>query len=231
MIKTFEESKELTIRVLELYKDSIIPVSKLPIDNIVFGKLGDIPLLEMMLNLNVVTKEHIQGTVYDKSKFQMVMRIIGGKLLMRGQDLVERPDAYAWTITKVLKSKNKKEIGFNSTEGALTFVDVVSNIQDQKEKELFTQMLVSLKNNLMLVHTDIEHREGIYVTREMAEAYEGLANSYDIDYPAENAAGVVLTPIKEGDLLILEETSFGMGFYVVGKNEADLTYTAGHIEA
>lgn len=124
---SFEAAKAITANVLKVSARPV-DVTKLPIDNIVFGKLEEIPLLEMLINLHVVSKEHIEGTVYDKTCFQMVMRIIGGKLLMRGQDLIERPDAYAWHTSKVLKAKDKKPLGFHSTEGALTYAEVIRTI-------------------------------------------------------------------------------------------------------
>lgn len=224
-IISFDAAKELTRKVFEVSKPAV-PMVKLPIDNIVFGKLGDIPLLEMLLNLNVVTKEHIEGTVYDKKAFQMVMRIINGKLLMRGQDLIERPDAYAWHVSKVLKEKNKKKIGFQSTEGALTYADVIKTMPDPYHKELFTDLLVEMKHDLLFVHTDAEDRMVIVVTEEMI-AKHGLthvANSYDIEWPDEKATGVELTPVKVGDALVIEHMSFGPAVYVVQKEEYELTH-------
>ena len=107
---SFEKAKAITAKVFEM-SSSVVSMRKLAMDNIVFDRLGEVPLLEMLMNLSVVTKEHVEGVTYDKKNFQMVMRIIGGKLLMRGQDMIERPDAYAWPISKVVKSKNKKALG------------------------------------------------------------------------------------------------------------------------
>ena len=222
---SFSEAKELTAKVFEVSAPAADMI-KLPMDNIVFGKLEEIPLLEMLLNLNVVTKEHIMGTVYDKKLYQMVMRIINGKLLMRGQDLIERPDAYAWKASKVLKAKNKRNIGFHSTEGALTFAQVIETIPDQREKELFTDLLVKWSSDLLLIHTDAEDRKIIVVTEDMIvnHGITEVANSYDIDWPPEGADGVELTPIKVGDALVVEQCSFGPGVYVVGKEEFELTH-------
>ena len=51
-----------------------------------------------------------------------------------------------------------------------------------------------------------------------------MPNSYDIEWPAEGADGVELTPINVGDALVIEWCSFGPAFYVVGKNEYRLTH-------
>lgn len=224
-IISFDAAKELTQKVFEV-SEPAVPMVKLPMDNIVFGKLGDIPLLEMLINLDVVTKEHIKGTVYDKKLFHMVMRIINGKLLMRGQDMVERPDAYAWHVSKVLKEKNKKKIGFQSVEGAFTYANVFQTMPDPHHRELFTNMLVELKHDLLLVHTDAEDRMVIVVTEEMITKHglTHIANSYDIEWPAENATGVELTPVKVGDALVVEKMSFGPAVYVVQKEEYELTH-------
>lgn len=222
---SFEEAKALTAKVLELSAPAV-SMTKLPMDNIVFGKLEEIPLLEMLVNLNIVTKEHIKGTNYDKSSFQMVFRIIGGKLLMRGQDLIERPDAYAWRTSKVLKAKNKKKLGFHSTEGAMTYAQVLSTLSDLRERELFTDLLVKWSSDLMLIHTDAESRMVVPVTKELITKYgiTEVPNSYDIEWPAEGADGVELTPIKVGDALVIEECSFGTAFYVVQKTEFEMTH-------
>lgn len=222
---SFEEAKVLTSKVLESSAPAVA-MTKLPMDNIVFGKLEEIPLLEMLINLNIVTKEHVEGTTYDKSAFQMVMRIIGGKLLMRGQDLVERPDAYAWHTSKVLKAKNKKNLGFHSTEGALTYAQVLSTISEPRERELFTDLLVKWSSDLLLIHTDAESRMIVPVTKELIVdcGITEVPNSYDIEWPAEGADGVELTPIKVGDALVIENCSFGPAFYVVQKDEFEMTH-------
>lgn len=221
---TFEAAKELTAKVISLSKQK--DVIKLPMDNIVFDRLGEIPLLEMLVNLNVVTKEHINGTVYDKKAYQMVMRIIDGKLLMRGQDLIERPDAYAWKTSKVVEAKNKRLLGFHSVEGAHTYAEVLSSIKDAHERELFTDLLVNWSKDLLLIHTDAEERRVIEVTEELIVNHKIIAvpNSYDIEYPEEGAKDLEVTPIKVGDALVMEKCSFGPAFYVVGKNEYELTH-------
>lgn len=231
---SFEEAKAITAKVLETAAPAA-SMTKLPMDNVVFDKLGEVPLLEMLVNLNVVTKEHISGTTYDKKSFQMVMRIIGGKLLMRGQDLVERPDAYAWPTTKVVKAKNKKALGFHSTEGAQTYAAVLATIADQHERELFTDLLVNWARDLLLIHTDAEQRMVIEVTEDLIvnHGITQVPNSYDIEWPAEGADGVELTPIKVGDALVVEQCSFGSAFYVVQKDEYQMTHvpTADYLES
>ena len=224
---TFDEAREITKNVFEV-SPAPVAMKKLPIDNIVFGRLEEIPLLEMLLNLNVVTKEHLEGTTYDKRCFQMVMRIIGGRLLMRGQDLIERPDAYAWHTSKVLKAKNKKRIGFHSIEGALTYAQAIGTLSNRYEQELFTDLLVKWSSDLLLIHTDEELREVIFVSEDLIVKHgiTEVPNSYDIEWPAEDANGVELTPIKVGDALVIENCSFGPAFYVVQKDEFEITHEA-----
>ena len=220
---TFEEARRITKEVMRGRKKEAY--TKLPMDNIVFGRLSDIPLLEMLVNLSIVTKEHIDGTIYDKHLFQMVMRIIDGNLLLRGQDLVERPDAYAWQTSKVLKQKSKKYLGFHSTEGALTYAEIVQTIRTDREKELLTDLLVKWGTDLLLIHTDEEKRKVIFVTEDIIKAgiFE-LPNSYDILWPKEGAEGVELTPITVGDALVVEETDEGEFFYIIQKQEFEMTH-------
>ena len=224
-IISFEQAKELTKKVFEISAPPV-PMTKVELDNVVFDKLGEIPLLEMLMNLNIVTKEHIEGTTYDKKSFQMVMRIIDGKLLMRGQDLVDRPDAYAWHTSKVVKAKNKKALGFHSVEGAQTYAQLLSTIKEQYHRDLFTDLLVNWSKDLLLIHTDAEDRMVIVVTEDMIVKHglTHVANSYDIEWPVEGATGVELTPIKVGDALVVENMSFGPAVYVVQKDEYELTH-------
>ena len=224
---SFDGAKMITRKFVE--EGKIEKYTKLPMDNIVFGKMSEIPLLEMLMNLSIVTKEHVEGTIYDKTKFQMVMRIIDGKLLMRGQDLIERPDAYAWKTTKVLNAKNKRALGVHSTEGALTFVEVMNTIKDEYEKKLFADLIVKLGVDLMLIHSNAEKREVIIVDENIIKktGYFNVPNSYDILWPSEGAKGVELTPVKVGDALVIEDTPEGKMFYVVGKDEFELTHVKG----
>lgn len=228
---TFETAKAHTAEIFEKFSATQKAVTKLPMDNIVFDRLGEIPLLEMLVNLNVVTKEHVNGTVYDKRTCQMVMRIIGGRVLMRGDDMKDRPDAYAWKTEKVLKAKNKKPIGFHSTEGALNYAELIQTIPDEDERKLFTDLLVNWAKDLLVVHTDKEHRTVIMVTEDMIvnHGITEVCNSYDIEWPAEGATSVEPTPIKVGDALVVEQCSFGPAVYVVGRDEYNMTHVEGHI--
>lgn len=197
------KAKEIASKVLAL--SSTKKVVKLPTDNVVFDRLGEIPLLEMLVNLNVVTKEHVNGVNYDKKTFQMVMRIIGGKLLMRGQDLIERPDVYAWATKKVMQASNKKALGFHSVEGAQTYAQVLATIESQYERDLLTDLLVNWSKDLLLIHSEEEHRTVIEVTEDLICKYgiTEVPNSYDIEYAPEGATEVELTPIKVGDALVI----------------------------
>ena len=58
---------------------------KLELNNILFPKWDDLGLLGMMLRQCVKTKEQPEGNIYNEAKFLMVMRIIGGNLLMNGR--------------------------------------------------------------------------------------------------------------------------------------------------
>jgi hypothetical protein len=221
---SFKEAKEITSKVFELSAPAV-PMTKVAMDNVVFDKLGAVPLLEMLINLNICTKEHVNGNMYDKKNFQMVMRIINGKLLMRGNDLVERPDAYAWPTSKVVKAKNKKALGFHSVEGAQVYAQVLSTIENQYERDLFTELLVNWAKDLLLIHTDAEDRMVIEVTEELIkQGITDVPNSYDIEWPAEGADGVELTPIKVGDALVVENCSFGKAFYAVQAEEYKMTH-------
>jgi hypothetical protein len=220
---SFEEAKAITKKVLEL--SNPVERLKLAMDNIVFYKYGEVPLMDMIFELCIQTKEHPFGTIYNKRAFQIVLRIIDGKLLSRDKDSVERPDVYAWPVQKVVNAENKKDIGLHSVEGVHTYTQVLATIKEAKERELFTNFMVNLPKDVILVHTEAEKRMVIEVTQELID--QGITyvpNSYDIEMPAEGADGVELTPIKVGDALVIEHCSFGEAFYVVQAKEYGKTY-------
>lgn len=97
-----------------------------------------------------------------------------------------------------------------------------------RERELFTDLLVKWSSDLLLIHTDAEHRKAITVTKELIvnHGITEVPNSYDIEWPSEGADGVELTPIKVGDALVIEDCSFGSAFYVVQAQEFQTTYAA-----
>ena len=136
---------------------------------------------------------------------------------------------YAFNVswkTSAKKAKNKKNLGFHSTEGALTYAQVLSTISNPRERELFTDLLVKWSSDLLLIHTDAESRQVVTVTQELLVDFgiKEVPNSYDIEWPAEGTDGVELTPIKVGDALVIEECSFGTAFYVVQKDEFEMTH-------
>ena len=126
----------------------------------------------------------------------------------------------------MLNQRTRKRWGFHSTEGAQTYAKVLATIHDQHEKDLFTDLLVNWSRDLLLIHTEAEDRRVIEVTDELLLQIGTceVPNSYDIEWPAEGADGVELTPIKVGDALVIEDCSFGPAFYVVQAEEYRLTH-------
>lgn len=195
--------------------------TKLAIDNIVFPKWDDNGLFGMMLRQCVRTKEFIEGHIYDEAEFQLILRVLDGKLLVS-----DRPDCYCWTVEKIKKEDKKgniKPIGTNSANGLINLSNVILTIKDEKEKKLFADMFVSYNKDLMLVTSPAEERICIVVTQDMIDAgITHCVNSYD---EADENGNAPATRIFVGDILILEDT----GVYRVGHEEALMTYRLGKI--
>ena len=82
-----------------LAEGHVKPCTKLQTDNIVFPSWKELGLLGKVLCQKIKTKEQPQGCDYDEATYQIVMRVINGKVLMTGG----RPDAYTWKQSKVAK--------------------------------------------------------------------------------------------------------------------------------
>ena len=222
---SFSTAKKMTEEVLKIAHKK--PMIKLPMACIFANQFSEIELLECLFHQVVDTKEHPNGVEYDKNIFQILFRIIDGKLLING-----KLDAYAWKISKVCKQKNKRPIGPHTVNGMLTYADVVATIKSESEREKFTKILRTWPLDMTYAHVEAEERTVIEVTEEiiqfLLEMYNVAAvpNSYDIEYPAVGADSVELTFIKVGDALVIEQCSFGPAFYVVQKEEYELTHVS-----
>ena len=193
--------------------------TKLAINNIVFPKWDDNGLFGMMLRQCVRTKEFNEGHIYDEAEFQLILRVLDGKLLVSN-----RPDCYCWTVEKIKKEDMKgniKPIGTNSANGLINLSTVILTIKDEKEKKLFAEMFASFNKDLMLIHSPAEERICIVVTQDMIDAgITYCVNSYD---KSDENGDALATRIFVDDLLILE----GTGVYRVGHEEALVTYRLG----
>lgn len=197
--------------------------TKLPIRNIVFPKWDDNGLFGRMLRQCVITKEFPEGHIYEETQFQLVMRVLDGKVLVS-----DRPDCYCWKREKVLKecmNGNVHPIGINSVNGLLNLMDVLQGIPDEKERRLMADMFISLNKDLMLVDLAAEERICIVVTQELLDA--GITHCVDSYVDTDKNGNAPATSIYLDDILIVD----GNGVYRVGREEASMTYRIGEIVA
>ena len=187
--------------------------TKLELKNIIFPKWDDLGLLGLMLRQCVVTKEQPAGNIYDEAKFLIVMRIIRGKVLMNG-----RPDCYCWKFDKVEKAKNKQFIGSNSAEGMKNAANLLMEIEDDAERTMFADMLLSLKKDLIVATTPAEDRVCIEVTQQMYD--QGITFCVDSWMETDENGNAPVTKLVPGDFLIVE----GDMVYRVGHDEFVETY-------
>ena len=195
------------------------PCTKLALANIVFPKWSDTGLMGLIFRQCVSTKEQPVGHIYEEAKFQTVLRVLGGKVLMSG-----RPDCYCWTFDKVEKAKNIRAIGINSAEGILSLCSVLSEISDEEEKKMVADMFASLNKDMLLVHTPAEQRSCIEVTQEMYDA--GVTACVDNWMEPDENGEAEATMLQVGDFLIVEKNKDGSyGVYRVGRDEFLSTHT------
>ncbi len=207
--------------VFELTKDYVRPCVKLQLDNIVFPKWSDLGLLGMIFSQKIKTKEQPVGCDYDEATYQVVMRVINGKVLMTGG----RPDAYTWKQSKVeslITDPSKlRLIGTNSASAVINLSRVMATIVDADELTMFADMFCSVNKDLLLVTTPAEDRFCVEVTNELYEA--GLTVCVDSWMEPDENGEAVATELQIGDFLIIEEE----GVYCIRRNEFLETYSIG----
>lgn len=197
---------EATNRILAM--GTKVSCTKLEMNNIVFPKWSDLGLAGMMIRQCVSTKEQPAGNIYDESVFQIVLRVIGGKVLMNG-----RPDCYCWKHSKVENAKDVKLVGTNSAAGLINLCGVLDSVTDGTEKSMMADMFANLKKDLLLITTPSEKRTCIRVTASMYES--GITHCVDEWMDTDENGNAEATQLQVGDYLIV--SSFGV--YRIGREE------------
>ena len=187
--------------------------TKLQLDNIVFPKWSDLGLLGMIFSQKIKTKEQPLGCDYDEATFQVVMRVINGKVLMTGG----RPDAYTWKHSKVAgivtDPSKVRLIGTNSASAILNLSRVMAAITDHDEQLMFADMFCSINKDLLLVTTEAEDRQCIEVTQSLYNA--GLTACVDSWMEPDENGEADATQLNIGDFLIVE----GENVYCIRRDE------------
>lgn len=193
---------ETTARNMALAGSNIRNCTKLQIDNIIFPKWSSMGLLKMVFSQKIKTKEQPQGCDYDEATYQVVMRVINGKVLMTGG----RPDAYTWKQSKVDKlisePGNIHPIGVNSAEAIINLSKMLSTIPDEDEQTLFADMFCRFRNDFLLITTGTESRRCIEITSELYDA--DLTTNVDTWMEPDENGEAEATQLNVGDYLIVE---------------------------
>jgi hypothetical protein len=163
----------------------------------------------MMFRQCLRTKEQPDGHIYDEARFQTVLRIIDGKVLISNQ-----PDSYCWKIEKVLSSKKVCPIGVNCADALLALMNVLNEITDNEEKKLLAEMFSKMKEDMLLVTTPTEQRHCIEVTDDLYA--QGITYCVD-EWMDVNANGEApITELQIGDYLIVSDNN---SVYRIGRDE------------
>ncbi len=200
--------KTTTSTILTLAEGQQKPCIKLELKNIVFPKWSDIGLIGMMFRQYLKTKEQPEGNLYDEAKFQTVLRVLRGKVLMNN-----KPDTYCWKFSKLESAKDVRPIGTNCAEGLIALTDVLNEIEDIEEKKLLADMFSKLKEDLLLVTTPAENRTCIEVTEELYNA--GITFCVDEWMDTDENGDASVTNLEIGDFLIVTDS----GVYCIRREE------------
>lgn len=208
-----------TKAIVCFWRDNIVPCVKKPLENIIFPKWSDLGLPGMIFSQRVKTKEQPDGCDYDEATYQVVLRIIGGKVFMTGG----RPDAYAWKQEKVAKlmlKGNVQPIGTNSGEAVINLGRVLGTIEDEQEKRAVADMFCLLKKDLLLARTEAEDRRCIEVTQKMYDS--GVTACVDSWMEPDENGEADATQLNIGDFLIIEGNE---GVYCIRREEFLATHS------
>lgn len=208
MEKTTANKNVTTAKILSLASNSKRDCIKLELKNIVFPKWSDMGLMGMMFRQYLRTKEQPEGNLYDEAKFQTVLRILRGKVLMNN-----RPDAYCWKFNKLETAKDVQPIGTNCADALLSLMDVLNGIENLEEKKLLADMFAKMKEDLLLVTTPAENRSCIEITQELYDA--GITFCIDEWMDTDEDGNAPITNLQIGDFLIVNENSV----YRIGRDE------------
>lgn len=194
--------KETSQFILTVAKDYIHPCTKLSLENIVFPKWSDLGLIGMIFAQKVKSKEQPKGCDYDEAVFQVVLRIIDGKVFMTGG----KPDSYAWKQTKVAKlienPENLQFIGTNSAQAVINLANILNTISDDRDKRIVADMFCNFNKDFLLVTSEAEDRFCIEITRELYEA--GITSCVDSWMEPDENGEADATLLHIGDFLIVE---------------------------
>ncbi len=215
-----KSKSQTTQNALRIAASHIVPCIKLRLDNIVFPKWSDIGLWGQILAMKVKTKEQPLGCDYDEVSFQIVMRVLNGKVLMTGG----RPDSYTWTTDKVKKYLDDPEsiryIGVNSAAALINLAKVINTIPDEDEQKMFADMFCSINKDLLLITSEEENRRCIEVTQELYDA--GLTYVVDSWMEPDKVTGeYTATLLNVGDFIIVEGPE---KIYCIRKDEFNETH-------
>ena len=192
-----------TADIFTRVSNSIRPCIKKETNNVVFPKWNDLGLLGMIFTQKIKTKEQPAGYDYPEAKYQVVMRVLGGKVFMTGG----RPDSYAWKQDKILKlisdPSSVKFIGTNSASAVINLGEVLATISDSEEKKIFADMFCSLNKDLLLIKTPEESRLCAEVTAELYN--NGLTHCVDSWMDTDENGDADATALNIGDYLIIED--------------------------
>lgn len=198
---------ETTRRIINIGK--AMACQKLEMQNLVFPKWDELGLIGMMFRQCVSTKEQPLGNIYDETTYQVVLRVLDGRVLMAG-----RPDCYCWKHSKVDNAKNITVIGTHSADGLLVLSSILESVTDESEKKMLADMFVSLGKDLLMVTTPAENRWCIEISQEMYDS--GITACVD-EWMEEDESGMA------------EATQLSVGDYVIVTGNNNL-YRVGHDE-
>lgn len=208
--KMTKANKERTTKsILKLISGYTRPCTKLKLDNIIFPSWDKLGLLGMIYSQKVKTHEQPKGCDYAETKYQVVMRVINGQVL---KEEGNRPDAYTWSIEKVMKSKNARFIGTNSAEGIINLANMLNSIKNEYEKHLFAEMFCKFREDLLLITSQEEKRTCVEVTEELYD--KGLTYCIDEWMETDENGDSDITLLDIGDFLIITKD----GVYTIQRN-------------
>lgn len=204
---------ENVAKITTMVAGKIQNCTKLEIQNLVFPKWSELGIFGETIRQVVVTKEQKDGCLYEEAVYQVVLRILDGKLYLNGN-----LDTYCWKHSKLESAKDVKEIGNTSLKSRFNKRKLLKTISSLEERIKIENLFKTLRTQFFLVTLPEEERNFVRITEDLYNA--GLTHVVDEWMEIDTEGLADATELNVGDCLIVTKD----GFYCIREEEFNITH-------
>ena len=219
---TMANKEKTTREILNKITGEIVPCKKLVVDNIVFPDWESLGLIGQIYKQVIKTKEQPDGYYYNENEWQVVLRILRGKIYMTKN----QPDTYGWKKSKIQKfidADNVKLVGLTTPEGIVELSKIINTIKKNEDKLIVADMFRKFNFDLILITSPEEDRRCVEITQKIYDS--GVTQCVDSWVTPDDNGMAPATDLEVGDYLIIENKKGKDYVYCIRKAEFNDTHT------